>query len=452
MTVPAPVRLRRIDLRSGLPTTTALRTVMPRASVDVGTATAAVSELVGAVREHGASAVLDATERFDGVRPATLRVPAAVLAASLESADPRIVAALRESIERARAGHAAQLPTGVRTEIAPGGVVEQRWVPVARVGLYVPGGLALYPSSVVMNVVPAQVAGVAGIAVTSPAQKTNDGWPDPNVLAACALLGVDEVYAAGGAQGVALLAYGATDTDGTVIEPVDVITGPGNVYVTAAKRLVRGLVAIDSEAGPTEIAVIADASASAVHVAADLVSQAEHDPLAAAVLITTSAELADAVDAEIARRVPTTRHADRVTVALSGEQSGIVLVSSIDDAVAVSDAYAAEHLEIQTVDAPAVAARIRNAGAVFVGPWSPVSLGDYCAGSNHVLPTTGSARYTSGLNVLTFLKSMQVITYDEAALKAVSEDVLVLSAAENLPAHGEAVSARFGDASSGGDR
>lgn len=416
---------------------------MPRASVDVGTAAATVSVLVEAVREHGAVAVLDATEKFDGVRPVSLRVPAAVLAASLEAADPRVVAALRESIARARVGHAAQVPTGSRTEIAPGGFVEQRWVPVSRVGLYVPGGLALYPSSVVMNVVPAQVAGVEGIAVTSPAQKSNDGWPDPNVLAACALLGVDEVYAAGGAQGVALLAHGAVDTDGTVIEPVDVITGPGNVYVTAAKRLVRGLVAIDSEAGPTEIAVIADASASPVHVAADLISQAEHDPLAAAVLITTSEWLADAVDAEIARRAPLTKHADRVTVALSGVQSGVVLVSSLDDAIAVSDAYAAEHLEIQTVDAPAVAARIRHAGAVFVGAWSPVSLGDYCAGSNHVLPTTGCARYTSGLNVLTFLKSMQVISYDEAALKSVSEDVLVLSAAENLPAHGEAVSARF---------
>ncbi|MEO5832076.1 MAG: histidinol dehydrogenase [Nakamurella sp.] len=437
------VRLRRIDLRSGLPTTSALRAVMPRASVDVGTATATVTGLLAAVREHGAVAVLDATEKFDGIRPMSLRVPAAVLAASLSAADPRVVAALEESIARTRRGHAAQLPTGSRTEIAPGGFVEQRWVPVSRVGLYVPGGLALYPSSVVMNVVPAQVAGVEGIAVTSPAQKTNAGWPDPNVLAACALLGIDEVYAAGGAQGVGLLAYGALDTDGTVIEPVDVITGPGNVYVTAAKRLVRGLVAIDSEAGPTEIAVIADASASPVHVAADLISQAEHDPLAAAVLITTSSELADAVDEEIARRVPLTRHADRVAVALAGMQSGVVLVSSLADAVTVSDAYAAEHLEIQTVDAAGVAARIRNAGAVFVGAWSPVSLGDYCAGSNHVLPTTGCARYTSGLNVLTFLKSMQVISYDEAALKSVSEDVLVLSAAENLPAHGEAVSARF---------
>ena len=412
--------------------------------MDLGAAVATVSDLLAAVRDRGAVAVLDASEQFDGVRPTSLRVPAAVLATGLSAANPRVRAALEESIARARAGHAAQIPTGAVTEIAPGGFVEQRWVPVSRVGLYVPGGLALYPSSVVMNVVPAQVAGVTGIAVTSPPQKSNDGWPDPNVLAACALLGIDEVYSAGGAQGIALLGYGAVDTDGFVIEPVDVITGPGNVYVTAAKRLLRGIVAIDSEAGPTEIAIVADDSASPVLVAADLISQAEHDPMASAVLITTSTALADAVDEAVALRVPLTRHADRVAQALSGAQSGVVLVSSLTDAVAVANAYAAEHLEIQTADAPAVAARIRNAGAVFVGPYSPVSLGDYSAGSNHVLPTTGSARYSSGLNVLTFLKSMQVISYDEAALKAVADHVLELSAAEDLPAHGEAVSARFG--------
>ncbi len=435
--------MNRLDLRDALPSAAALRSVLPRAGVDLGSAVTAVTDLLESVRRDGATAVLAAGERFDGVRPTTLRVPAAVLDGALSTVAPGVLAALQESISRARIGHQAQLPTEVRTEIAPGGFVEQRWVPVSRVGLYVPGGLALYPSSVIMNVVPAQAAGVPGIAVTSPPQRSNDGWPDPNVLAACALLGVTEVYAAGGAQGIALLAYGAVDTDGTTIEPVDVITGPGNVYVTAAKRMLRGLVAIDSEAGPTEIAVIADETASAVHVAADLISQAEHDPLAAAVLITTSVELADAVDSAVTSRVPKTRHSGRVAEALSGPQSGIVLVSSIDDAIAVANGYAAEHLEIQTTDAAAVAARIRNAGAVFVGPFSPVSLGDYTAGSNHVLPTTGCARYSSGLNVMTFLKSMQVICYDEAALKDVAEHVLELSAAEDLPAHGEAVSARF---------
>ncbi|AZI57805.1 histidinol dehydrogenase [Nakamurella antarctica] len=433
------MKLNRIDLRAGLGD---IRAALPRGTSDTAAAAATVATLVADVRERGASAVLDATEKFDGVRPPTLRVPASVIAEALQSMDPAVRAALTESISRARLGHQAQMPVETVTEIAVGAVVGQRWVPVRRVGLYVPGGLALYPSSVVMNVVPAQVAGVDGIAVTSPPQRST-GWPDGNVLAACALLGIDEVYAAGGAQAIALLGYGAVDTDGTVIDGVDVITGPGNVYVTAAKRLLRGTVAIDSEAGPTEIAVIADDSANPVHVAADLISQAEHDPLASSVLITTSETLAAQVDAELTVRVPATKHAARVAEALSGRQSATVLVSSIDDAVAVADAYAAEHLEIQTVDAAAVAARIRNAGAIFVGSYTPVSVGDYCAGSNHVLPTTGSARFSSGLNVTTFLKSLQVVTYDAGALREVADHVLVLSKAEDLPAHGEAVSARF---------
>ncbi len=433
--------LQRIDLRSGLGT---LRGVLPRAAVNVGAATASVGPLIEDVRQRGAAAVLDASERFDGVRPALLRVPASVISASLDVVSEPVRAALTESIARARVGHAAQLPTEKVTEIAAGGTVRQRWVPVRRVGLYVPGGLALYPSSVVMNVVPAQVAGVRAIAVTSPPQRDNDGWPDRNVLAACALLGIDEVYSAGGAQGVALLALGGVDLDGTIIESVDVITGPGNVYVTAAKRLLRGTVAIDSEAGPTEIAIIADDSADPVHVAADLISQAEHDPLAASVLITTSTQLADTVDALLVQRVSLTKHSERVRQALTGKQSGAVLVACMDDAIEVADAYAAEHLEIQTVDAAVVADRISNAGAVFVGQFSPVSLGDYCAGSNHVLPTGGSARFSAGLSAMTFLRQMQVIDYSRSALSQVAKHVLALSEAEDLPAHGEAVSARFG--------
>jgi len=433
--------LQRIDLRAGLGS---LRGVLPRAAVDIGGAVASVGPLIQDVRDRGAAAVLDAAERFDGIRPERLRVPAEVIAAAADVVTPAVRAALTESIARARVGHAAQLPTGQVTTIAPGGTVTQRWVPVRRVGLYVPGGLALYPSSVVMNVVPAQVAGVRAIAVTSPPQRDNDGWPDRNVLAACSLLGIDEVYSAGGAQGIALLALGAIDLDGTVIEPVDVVTGPGNVYVTAAKRLLRGTVAIDSEAGPTEIAIVADESADPVHVAADLISQAEHDPLAASVLITTSLVLADAVDTVLQQRVSMTKHSERVREALSGKQSGVVLVASLDDAIEVADAYAAEHLEIQTRDAATVAGRISNAGAVFVGPFSPVSLGDYCAGSNHVLPTGGSARYSAGLSAVTFLRQMQVIDYSRDALAAVAPHVLALSAAEDLPAHGEAVAARFG--------
>ncbi|GAA2011982.1 histidinol dehydrogenase [Nakamurella flavida] len=449
--------LQRIDLRPSFGSTVdsahgltrAVRTLLPRAAVDIASAAAVVEPLIDDVRARGAAAVQDASERFDGVRPPALRVPAEVIAASVSALRPEVRAALQEAIARARVGHAAQLPEERVSTIAPGGTVRQRWVPVARVGLYVPGGLALYPSSVVMNVVPAQVAGVPGIVVTSPPQKDNDGWPDANVLAACALLGVDEVYSAGGAQGIALLALGSleqSDADGRVepaVEPVDVITGPGNVFVTAAKRALRGTVAIDSEAGPTEIAVLADDSADADFVAADLISQAEHDPLAAAVLVTTSAELADAVEIAVAARIPRTRHVERITAALSGPQSGIVIVGSIDDGLAVVDAYAAEHLEIQTRDAEAVAARVRNAGAVFVGAFAPVSLGDYCAGSNHVLPTSGTARFSAGLATTTFLRPMQVVTYDRAALAGVADHVVALSAAEDLPAHGEAVTARF---------
>ncbi len=424
--------LQRIDLRAGLPDT--LGDVLPRAAVDIGSATATVAPIIEDVRHRGAEAVLDAGERFDGIRPAALRVPAEVIEAAAGAIDGPVRDALVESIARARVGHAAQLPSETVTTPAAGGVVRQRWVPVRRVGLYVPGGRALYPSSVVMNVVPAQVAGVEAIAVTSPPQKDNDGWPDRNVLAACALLGIDEVYAAGGAQGVAMLA---------LVAQVDVITGPGNVYVTAAKRLLRGTVGIDSEAGPTEIAVIADDSADPEFVAADLISQAEHDPLAASVLITTSPALADSVNRVLPQRVAATKHTERIIQALTGPQSGVVLVASVDDAVRVADAYAAEHLEIQTREAAAVAARVRNAGAVFVGPYSPVSLGDYCAGSNHVLPTGGSARFSAGLAATTFLRQQQVIDYSAEALREVAGHVAALSAAEDLPAHGEAVAARF---------
>jgi histidinol dehydrogenase len=302
----------------------------------------------------------------------------------------------------------------------------------------------VYPSTVVMNVVPAQIAGVESLVVCSPPQSEFGGRPHPTILAAAALLGVSEVWALGGAQAVALLTYGGTDTDGADLEPVDVITGPGNVYLTAAKRLVRGLVGIDSEAGPTEIAILADATADPVHVAADLISQAEHDPLAASVLVTDSEELADAVDVELTRQVKETKHTDRIVTALNGKQSGCVLVSSVDDGLTVVDAYAAEHLEIQTADAAAVAARVRAAGAIFVGAHSPVSLGDYCAGSNHVLPTGGCARHSSGLSVQTFLRGIHVIDYSAEALRDVADKVVALANAEDLPAHGQAVTARFG--------
>ncbi|WP_353647811.1 histidinol dehydrogenase [Nakamurella sp. A5-74] len=434
--------LQRIDLTAGLGD---VRSVLPRATGAAAAADAVVGPILQAVRDRGVEAVLDFSEQFDGVRPSSIRVPEVVVTGALHGLDPAVRVALIESMDRARRGHEAQLPTETQTHLTPGAVITQRWIPVDRVGLYVPGGLAFYPSSVVMNVVPAQVAGVRSIAVCSPPQPDNDGWPDATVLAACALLGVTEVYAAGGAQGIALLGYGSKPDGlgGEPVEPVDVITGPGNVYVTAAKRALRGTVAIDSEAGPTEIAVLADDSADPRFVSADLISQAEHDPNAASVLITTSVALADAVDALLPELVEQTRHSERVRTALSGPQSGTVLVASMDDGIAVADSYAAEHLEIQTRDAQQVAGRIRNAGAIFIGPFSPVSLGDYCAGSNHVLPTSGGARYSSALNTTTFLRSVQMIDYTESALAVVAPSVIVLAEAENLPAHGAAVAARF---------
>ncbi|MFN7244665.1 MAG: histidinol dehydrogenase, partial [Dietzia cercidiphylli] len=341
--------------------------------------------------------------------------------------------------------HSAQRRSDTVTEVAAGGFVTEKWVPVERVGLYVPGGKAVYPSSVIMNVVPAQVAGVGSLVVASPPQADSGGWPHPTILGACALLGVDEVWAVGGAQAVALLAHGGEDTDGRELEPVDMVTGPGNVYVTAAKRLCRSVVGIDSEAGPTEIAVLADHTADPVHIAYDLISQAEHDPNAASVLVTDSEQLADAVAREVEARYTVTLNSGRVRDALEGPQSGIVLVDDIDAGLRVVDAYAAEHLEVQTRDSAADAARVRNAGAIFVGAYSPVPLGDYAAGSNHVLPTSGTARHSSGLSVQTFLRGIHVIDYDRAALKEIAPTVVALADAEGLPAHGEAVRARFED-------
>jgi histidinol dehydrogenase len=411
--------------------------------MDLADAGAMIRPVLESVRDQGAAAVLDACERFDGVRPASLRVPADVIDRAATELDPAVRRALQVSIERARRVHADQRRVDVVTDVVPGGTVTERWLPVARVGLYVPGGRAVYPSSVVMNVVPAQEAGVASLAVVSPPQKDFDGWPHPTVLAACSLLGVDEVYAVGGAQAVAMLAYGVTLPDGSRCEPVDLVTGPGNIYVTAAKRELQGIIGIDSEAGPTEVAILADDTADPQYVAADLISQAEHDVIAAAVLVTTSEELAEAVLSEVRAQVASTKHVERITEALTGVQSAVIIVRDIDQGLAVVDAYAAEHLEIHTRHAREVAMRVRNAGAIFVGPWAPVSLGDYCAGSNHVLPTMGAARHSSGLSVQSFLRGVHVIEYDRPALIDVAEHVIALANAEDLPGHGDAITVRL---------
>ncbi|MEU6425236.1 histidinol dehydrogenase [Microbispora sp. NPDC046973] len=428
--------ISRIDLRGSLPAD--LRDVLPRAELDVEAALEKVRPICEDVRHRGAAAVRELTARFDGVELESARVPAEAITRALEELDPAVRAALEESIRRARLVHRDQRRTDTTTQVVPGGTVTERWVPVDRVGLYVPGGRAVYPSSVVMNVVPAQEAGVPSLAVSSPAQKEFGGLPHPTILAACALLGVDEVYAVGGAQAVAMFAYGTEEC-----RPATMVTGPGNIWVAAAKRLLKGRIGIDSEAGPTEIAVLADETADPVHVAADLISQAEHDVIAASVLVTTSVELADAVEKELPGQVAATRHSERITEALAGRQSGIVLVSDIEDGLKVVDAYAAEHLEIQTADARAVAARVRNAGAIFVGPYAPVSLGDYMAGSNHVLPTGGCACHSSGLSVQTFLRGIHVVDYSREALAGAAPYVCALADAEDLPAHGAAIRARF---------
>jgi histidinol dehydrogenase len=439
----ADFQMSRTDLRDRSLSAAQLRAALPRGGVDVEAVVPKVRPIVDAVAERGAQAALEYGESFDGVRPTQVRVPRRDLDAALAQLSDDVRAALGVAIERARAVHADQRRTDTTTTLAPGATVTERWVPVERVGLYVPGGNAVYPSSVVMNVVPAQTAGVDSLVIASPPQADFGGLPHPTILAAAALLGVTEVWAVGGAQAVALLAYGGTDTDGSELAPVDMITGPGNIYVTAAKRICRSQVGIDAEAGPTEIAILADHTADPAHVAADLISQAEHDEMAASVLVTPSVALADATDRELANQLETTVHRERVRAALSGKQSATVLVDDLDAGIRTVNAYAAEHLEIQTVEAREVALRIRSAGAIFVGPYAPVSLGDYCAGSNHVLPTAGCARHSSGLSVQTFLRGIHVVDYDEAALKDVSGYVITLAQAENLPAHGEAVRRRF---------
>ena len=434
--------IQTIDLRGLKPTRAELLALVPRSQTDVSAATAVATELIADVRARGEAALADQAERLDGVRPPRIRLDPGAVSSAVRDLLPGVRDALEEAIDRVRQATAAQLPSATVTTLGPGAEVVQRWSPVNRVGFYVPGGKAVYPSSVVMNVVPAQVAGVASIALASPAQKEFGGSIHPTILGAAGLLGIDEVYAMGGAGAIGAFAYGVP---GLLLDPVQVITGPGNVYVAAAKRLVRGQVGIDAEAGPTEILVIADAAADAFLVASDLISQAEHDELAAAVLVTDSPGLAERVQAEVSRLAQETKHAVRVAEALAGQQSAIVLVDDLDAAAAFSNVYGAEHLEIQTADPERMLGLIENAGAIFLGDSSPVSLGDYLAGSNHVLPTGGQARFAAGLGAYTFLRSQQVIRYDRDALGVVEQRIVDLASAEDLPAHAAAITARFRD-------
>jgi histidinol dehydrogenase len=433
------VRVNILDFRGETLSKRFLAQRLPRAAEAHADIERRVADLLETVAAGGSAAVKDFTERFDGVRPEALRVPKSALAEAEAELDPKAKAALVESIERARTVAADQRPTDVRTELASGAFVTTRHLPIERVGLYVPGGLAVYPSTVIMNVVPAQTAGAHSLAIASPPQ--SNGLPHPTVLATASILGVDEVWAMGGAQAIGALAYGFDDDE--ELEPVDLITGPGNAYVAAAKSLVRSQVGIDAVAGPTEIIILADSQANPRFVAADLISQAEHDELAASVLVTDSPELAEKVQSEIEEQVPRTLHTERISTALAGRQSAIVLVDDLEAGITVVNGYAGEHVEVHTADASAVAARITNGGAVFLGDWAPVALGDYCAGSNHVLPTMGTAAHGSGLGVHSFIKVSQVIDYDRQALSEVAEHIEALAEREDLPAHGRAVDIRF---------
>ena len=435
--------MRVVDVRNRHLTKRGYQELLPRAPLDIDTALLAVTPIIDSVKSGDESTLLELSEKFDGIRPSSLKVPVEVIDAALQALDPQLRSIITESIRRVRIVHRDQQRGITTTKVVDGGEVEERWIPVDRVGLYVPGGRAVYPSSVIMNVVPAQIAGVNSIAVASPPQTDHDGWPNQTILATCALLGITEVYAMGGAQAVAAFAYGVRNGNSNVLEAVDLVTGPGNIYVAAAKRALRGVIGIDSEAGPTEIAIVADSTAFADDVAADLISQAEHDTIAAAVLITDSAMLASEVQQRLAERVTRTRHSKRIEEVLRGIQSAIVLTSDENQSIDVANAYAAERLELLVQNPQRTSQHIRNAGAVFLGRFSPVSLGDYLAGSNHVLPTGGCACHSSGLSVQTFLRGLHFVTYSERALREIASSVITFANAEDLPAHGEAIAARF---------
>jgi histidinol dehydrogenase len=437
--------MRLVDLRGQRLSKAGYTNIIPRAALDVAEAMKLVEPILARVKNGNESDLIALAKEFDGIAPQSIKVPREELTKALAELDPKIRAALEISAERIRKVHNDQQRAESTTRVVDGGSVTEKWVPVDRVGLYVPGGRAVYPSSVMMNVIPAQIAKVQSIAIASPPQSEFGGLPHPTILATCELLGVTEVYAVGGAQAIALFAYGMEN----LCEKCDLVTGPGNIYVAAAKRALRGIIGIDSEAGPTEIAIVADETAIAADVAADLISQAEHDVIAAAVLITDSEKLIDQVQKELAIRVPRTKHSARIKEALTGIQSAFVLVDSTVHGIEVANAYAAEHLEIQTKESAKDAQKIRNAGAVFIGRFSPVSLGDYSAGSNHVLPTGGCACHSSGLSVQTFLRGLHFIEYNESAFTDIAPTVITLANSEDLPAHGEAMTVRFeGESSS----
>jgi histidinol dehydrogenase len=396
----------------------------------------AVEAIVADVRARGDLAVLEYTKRFDGadLSADAIRVGKDEIAAAARAVDPELIGVMRRAAARVADFHRKQLRPGYLEPFAPGEMMGQLAKPLESVGVYVPGGKASYPSSVVMNIVPAKVAGVGRVVMTTPCGR--DGTVPPHTIAAGVIAGADEIYKVGGAQAVAALAFG-TDT----IPRVDKIVGPGNIYVALAKRSVYGYVDVDSIAGPSEILVIADGTASPAFVAADLLSQAEHDEMASSVLVTTSAELAEAVSLEISRQIG--RLSRRGIIEKSLEEFGAaIIVADLDEAARLSDEIAPEHLELCVADPFGLLTRIRNAGAVFLGNYSPEPLGDYMAGPNHVLPTGGTARFFSPLGVDHFMKRTSVISFSKPALAALADDITRFAEAEGLTAHAAAVRIR----------
>lgn len=433
-------QIRTLDLRGQQPDAARIRELIPRASLDINQALEQIRPLVERIRNEGTKPVVETAEKFDGFNPEPILVSQAEIDNAVLDLDPSLRSAIEESIARVRKVSLATMPQGTSVSLGTGAEVSQRWQPIDSVGLYVPGGRAVYPSSVIMNVVPAQVAGVRRLVIATPGQKEFAGRPHPTVLATAGLLGITDILNIGGPSAIAAFAYGLSEIN---FAPVDMVTGPGNIFVAAAKRLLRGTIGIDSEAGTTEILILADDTANPRLIANDLVSQAEHDDAAAAVLVTNSSSLISAVAEELVALVAGTHHKSRVETALAGQQSALVLVDSLDQAIEVANGYATEHLEIMTANNASVLNRISHAGAIFLGDYSPVSLGDYMAGSNHVLPTGSTARFNSGLGVATFLRAQQVISYDKTGLNAIAEQIDTFAKSEGLPAHGQAVIARF---------
>ncbi len=434
-------RLRVLDLRGDRSDP---RSRMPRPRIDLEQARAGVADTLAAVAHDGDDALVSLTQRFDGIDiVGAVVVPDDVLDAALEGIDPELRAAIERAADQVRWFHERARPHD--WEDTRGGARMGVWHrPISRAGVYVPGGKAVYPSTVVMTVVPAQVAGVDEIVLCTPptgrdAKGVADGWPDRTILAAARLLGVDRVVRVGGAQAIAAMGYGTAS-----VPRCDVVVGPGNLYVSLAKQILasEGLIGTDGYAGPTEIGIVADDTADPRVLAADLVAQAEHDELATALLITTDATMLDAVEAALEEEIARAHHRERVEIALAG-QGTVALVDDIDHAVEVAEAFAAEHLEIHTRDARGVAERIRYAGTTFIGPTTPVSLGDYAAGPNHTLPTSGTARFRGGLTTSSFLVPVNYVEYDDEALAELAGSVRVLSQAEHLPAHWRAVEVRL---------